>query len=85
MIRLAAPVFKGMGIGFSHDLGGGAKLVAGFAQVPQTVVGNLGMAEIGQTFDGDDDGTLAKLLRPPTAWISLLTRTWPASGLSFSF
>ena len=25
---------KGMGVGFSHDLGGGAKLVAGFGQVP---------------------------------------------------
>ena len=44
----ASASFKGMGIGFSHDLGGGASLVAGFGQVPQTAVGELGMAEIGQ-------------------------------------
>ena len=26
--------YKGIGVGFSHDLGGGAKLVAGFGEVP---------------------------------------------------
>ena len=40
--------FKGLGLGFSHDLGGGASLVAGFGQVPKDAVGDLGMEEIGQ-------------------------------------
>ncbi len=40
--------FKGTGVGFSHDLGGGAKLVAGFGKIPQRVVGKLGIVEIGQ-------------------------------------
>ena len=40
--------FKGKGVGLSHDLGGGAKLVAGFAQVPSLAVGDVGVQEIGQ-------------------------------------
>lgn len=49
--------FKGAGIGFSHDLGGGAKLVAGFGKVPTTAVADLGMEEIGQVYDTDNEGT----------------------------
>ena len=49
--------FKGIGVGFSHDLGGGAKLVAGFGQVPTTAVADLGMEEIGQVYDGNNQGT----------------------------
>ncbi|MYG41931.1 MAG: porin [Rhodobacteraceae bacterium] len=54
--------FKGTGIGFSQDLGGGAKLVAGFGKVPKTAVGDLGLAEIGQIVsdnDGDNDIDIA--------------------------
>ena len=40
--------FKGTGVGFSHDLGGGASLVAGFGKVPPRVVDKLGIVEIGQ-------------------------------------
>ena len=40
--------FKSMGAGFSHDLGGGASLVAGFGKVPRLAVGDLGVGEIGQ-------------------------------------
>ena len=55
--------FKGVGIGFSHDLGGGAKLVAGFAQVPRVSVADLNRgrvynaANIGQTLDFDNSGS----------------------------
>ena len=49
---------KGMGVGFSHDLGGGAKLVAGFAQVPMVLPGDDGFgAMIGYVTDGPDDDT----------------------------
>ena len=40
--------FKGLGVGLSHDLGGGASLVAGFGQVPQMAYEDLGVTEIGQ-------------------------------------
>ncbi len=40
--------FTGIGIGFSHDLGGGAKLVAGFGEVPATAVADLTPAQLGQ-------------------------------------
>ena len=49
--------FKGFGVRFSQDLGGGAKLVAGLGQVPTTAVADLGMEEIGQVFDSDNEGT----------------------------
>ena len=49
--------FKGIGVGFSRDLGGGAKLVAGFGQVPTTAIADLGMEEIGQVYDGNNQGT----------------------------
>ena len=45
---LSSGSLKGLGVGFSHDLGGGAKLIAGFAKVPMIAVGDLGMTEIGQ-------------------------------------
>ena len=41
----------GFGMGVSHDLGGGASLVAGFAQVPGAVAGeDKNGAEVGLTF-----------------------------------
>ena len=42
---------KGKDVGFSHDPGGGAKLVAEFGQVPETEVGKLGVKEPGQALD----------------------------------
>ena len=73
--------FKGMGVGFSHDLGGGAMLVAGFAQVPQKAVGDLGMAELGQAFDADGgmDGDASD--RPDLSG----DKNMASVGLSFSF
>ena len=56
VISYASASFRGIGVGFSHDLGGGASLVAGFGQVPTMEVAKLGMAEIGQVFDGADSG-----------------------------
>ncbi|MCE2522963.1 MAG: porin [Rhodobacteraceae bacterium] len=42
---------NGFGMGVSHDLGGGASLVAGFAQVPGAVAGeDKNGAEVGLTF-----------------------------------
>ena len=45
VINFASGSYSGMGIGFSHDLGGGASLVAGFGQVdsgtPMLNVGSL--------------------------------------------
>ena len=81
--------FKGMGVGFSHDLGGGAKLVAGFAQVPQRVVGDLGMAEIGQQWvvnDPDADTANDETSVLATSRTDLSGDKNVASvGLSFSF
>ena len=72
--------FKGMGVGFSHDLGGGAKLVAGFGQVPQTAVGDLGVGDIGQVFGETVDGTTADDRSDLTA-----DKNVASVGLSFSF
>ena len=75
--------FKGMGVGFSHDLGGGAKLVAGFAQVPQNAVGDLGVADLGQQWvaNADDTGSILATER------DVLTedKNVASVGLSFSF
>ena len=49
---------KGMGVGFSHDLGGGASLVAGFAQVPTLVRKDFDMDEIGQQANNLGNRTL---------------------------
>ena len=70
---------KGLGIGFSHDLGGGAKLVAGFAQVPQKAVGDFGTAEIGHLMDGPDDDENFDIPDLST------DRNVASLGLSFSF
>ena len=43
--------FKGVGVNVSHDLDGGATLVAGFGQVPSKTAGGLGIADIGQQAD----------------------------------
>ena len=80
-LSFAKASFKGMGVGFSHDLGGGAKLVAGFGQVPKMAVGDLGMKELGQTItaasggDGDADD------RPDLSE----DKNVASIGLSFSF
>lgn len=41
---------ESMGLGLSHDLGGGASMVAGFGQVPDGNGGDANGAEIGLTF-----------------------------------
>ena len=78
----ASASFKGMGVGFSHDLGGGAKLVAGFGQVPATPVGDLGMAEIGQVVD-DVDGSGA--INADDRSDLSADKNVASVGLSFSF
>ena len=40
-----------MGIGFEHDLGGGAKLVVGFAQVPHWTVDSLTSVDFAPAWD----------------------------------
>ena len=73
--------FKGMGVGVSHDLGGGAKLVAGFGQVPQMAVGDLGMAQIGQVLDETDATATVADDRPDLSG----NKNVASVGLSFSF
>lgn len=41
---------EAMGLGLSHDLGGGAKMVAGFGQIPDGNGGDANGAEVGLTF-----------------------------------
>ena len=77
----ASASLKGVGIGFSHDLGGGASLVAGFGQVPQTAVGDLGMAEIGQA--SPTTGDVATVL--PDRLDLSGDKNVASVGLSFSF
>ncbi len=74
--------FRGAGVGFSHDLGGGARLVAGFGRVPRMAVGDLGLAQIGQIVsdnDGDNDIDIAD--RPDLGG----DRNVASVGLSFLF
>ena len=74
--------FRGAGVGFSHDLGGGARLVAGFGRAPRMAVGDLGLAEIGQIVtdnDGDNDIDIAD--RPDLSGV----RNVASMGLSFLF
>ncbi len=74
--------FRGTGVGFSHDLGGGARLVAGVGRVPRMAVGDLGLAEIGQIVtdnDGDNDIDIAD--RPDLSG----DRNVASVGLSFLF
>lgn len=68
--------FEGTGVGFSHDLGGGASLVAGFAKVSKKTVKDLTWREIAQapTHARRED------LRPFTDIKSVAS-----AGLSFSF
>ena len=79
--EFASASFKGMGVGFSHDLGGGAKLVAGFGQVPTTEVAKLGMAEIGQVFDANADNSITAADRKDLSG----DQNKASVGLSFSF
>ena len=80
MVTFGSASFKGMGIGFSRDLGGGASLVAGYGWVPHEAVGDLGMLELGQVQDGPDFGTF------PDARMDLSGNKKVANvGLSFSF
>ena len=72
--------FKGMGIGFSHDLGGGASLVAGYGQVPRIAVADLTMAQIGQVLDGTDFGTF-----PDDRMDLSGDKNMASVGVSFSF
>ena len=75
--------FKGMGVGFSHDLGGGAKLVAGFAQVPQRAVGDLFVdhfADVAQLIEEEQDPQHPAKRPDLTA-----DKNVASVGLSFSF
>ena len=73
---------KGLGVGFSHDLGGGATLVAGFAQVPQVLPGDSGFgAMVGQTMDGGDDASGVS----PADRSMFMDKNKASVGLSFSF
>ena len=72
---------KGLGVGFSHDLGGGAKLVAGFGQVPKMPVGDLTGAELGQTTDGSDSDTDVEA----DDRYMFMDKNVASVGLSFSF
>ena len=73
---------KGLGVGFSHDLGGGAKLVAGFGQVPTVLPGADGFgAMIGQTMDGDDENDTVEV----TERMMFADKNVASVGLSFSF
>ena len=74
--------FRGTGVGFSHDFGGGARLVAGFGRVPRMAVGDLGLAEIGQIVsDNDGDGDIDIADRPDLSGV----RNVASVGLSFLF
>ena len=79
-VQFADASLKGIGVGFTHDLGGGAKIVAGFAQVPQTAVGDLDAGDIGQVLSAGTDQkpgrTIAKLEEDKNV---------ASIGLSFSF
>ena len=83
-ITFGSASFKGMGVGFSHDLGGGAKLVAGFGQVPQRAVGDLGVGDIGQVLaPAADAGTNTATADDRTDLSA--NKNVASVGLSFSF
>ncbi len=75
-IYFTSATFRGKGIGFSHDLGGGASLVAGFAKVSKKTVKDLTWVEIGQA----PSAARREDLMPFTA-----ERNVANVGLSFSF
>ena len=84
-VQFADATFKSLGVGFSHDLGGGAKIVAGFAQVPQKAVGDLVFSDIGQVF-GALSGTTPDDDTPQRNIATLEEDKNVASiGLTFSF
>ncbi len=74
--RFIGTTFRGKGIGFSHDLGGGASLVAGFAKASKKTVKDLTWREIGQA----PTAARREDLTPFTA-----ERNVANVGLSFSF
>ena len=61
---------KSLGVGFSHDLGGGASLVAGFGQVPTTAVADAALGHVDSAANRPDVGA---------------DKNSASIGLSFSF
>ena len=71
----ASATNKGIGVGFSHDLGGGAKLVAGFAKVPlHAFEESATMGVLGQVGDIDKHNDFPAI-----------DKNVASVGLSFSF
>ena len=83
-VNFASARFTGIGVGVAHDLGGGAKLLAGFARVPLLEIAKLDAKELGQTFGPGDEP--AAIVTGPEHRVPLSGRSNKASvGLSFAF